>query len=49
MSHVLHNFFFFSQMMHANDFGIYCCCGPCALHQDVRQYAKLSGKPAKFF
>ena len=30
------------------DFFVYCCCAPCALNQDVRQYAKSTGKAADF-
>lgn len=26
----------------------YCCCGPCSLHQEVREIAALSGKPPNF-
>jgi len=26
-----------------------CCCHCCALHQEVRELAKVSGKPREFF
>jgi len=26
----------------------FCCCGPCALHQEVREIAQRSGKPPVF-
>jgi len=31
-----------------NDAGAYCCCPCCAVHQDVREFAKRESKPPQF-